>query len=57
VAVSDLSPEIPYDDIEKIFDKFYRLHSPRLVSVTGLGLAICKGFVEAHGGRIWAANK
>jgi two-component system sensor histidine kinase KdpD len=57
VAVSDLSPEIPYDDIEKIFDKFYRLHSPRLVSGTGLGLAICKGFVEAHGGRIWAVNK
>jgi two-component system sensor histidine kinase KdpD len=57
VAVSDLSPDIPEDDIEKIFDKFYRLHSPRLVSGTGLGLAICKGFVEAHGGRIWAANK
>lgn len=57
VAVSDLSPEIPEDDIEKIFDKFYRLHSPRLVSGTGLGLAICKGFVEAHGGKIWAANK
>lgn len=57
VAVSDLSPEIPDDDIEKIFDKFYRLHSPRLVSGTGLGLAICKGFVEAHGGKIWASNK
>ncbi|MFZ5643261.1 MAG: DUF4118 domain-containing protein [Bacillota bacterium] len=57
VAVSDLSPEIPDDDIEKIFDKFYRLHSPRLVSGTGLGLAICKGFVEAHRGKICAANK
>lgn len=57
VEVSDLSPDIPEDDLELIFDKFYRLHSPRLVSGTGLGLAICKGFVEAHGGKIWAANK
>lgn len=57
VAVSDRGPEIPEEDLERIFDKFYRLQSPRLVSGTGLGLAICKGFVEAHGGKIWAANR
>ncbi|SHK89316.1 sensor histidine kinase [Desulforamulus aeronauticus] len=57
VTVADRGPEIPEEDIERIFDKFYRLQSPRLVSGTGLGLAICKGFVEAHGGKIWAANQ
>ncbi len=57
VTVADRGPEIPEEDIEHIFDKFYRLQSPRLISGTGLGLAICKGFVEAHGGKIWAANQ
>lgn len=57
VIVADQGPEIPEADRERIFDKFYRLQSPRLVSGTGLGLAICKGFVEAHGGRIWATNR
>jgi two-component system sensor histidine kinase KdpD len=57
ISVSNLGPEIQQEDMERIFDKFYRLQSPRLVSGTGLGLAICRGFVEAHGGKIWAANK
>ena len=56
IAVADEGQFIPGEDLEKIFDKFYRLQSPRLVSGTGLGLAICKGFIEAHGGKIWAAN-
>ena len=54
VSVSDRGHEIPMEDRERIFDKFYRLRSPGLVSGTGLGLAICRGFIEAHGGRIWA---
>lgn len=57
ISVSNRGLEIPEDDLERIFDKFYRLKSPLLVSGTGLGLAICKGFVEAHGGKIWASNK
>lgn len=56
ISVADRGPEVPDSDLERIFDKFYRLLSPRLVSGTGLGLAICKGIIEAHGGRIWAAN-
>lgn len=56
ITVADRGPEVPAEDLERIFDKFYRLKSPRLVSGTGLGLAICKGIIEAHGGRIWAAN-
>ena len=39
---------VPSEDLERIFDKFYRVHRPAGVSGTGLGLAICKGIVEAH---------
>ena len=56
IAVADRGIQIPPEDLDRIFDKFYRLHSPRQVSGTGLGLAICKGIVEAHGGTIGAAN-
>ncbi len=56
IAVADLGAKVPAGDLERIFDKFYRLKSPRLVSGTGLGLAICKGIIEAHGGQIGADN-
>ena len=53
VTVSDLGPPIPEADRERIFDKFYRLRSSKHVTGSGLGLSICKGIVDAHGGRIW----
>jgi two-component system sensor histidine kinase KdpD len=56
VSVADHGSGVPEADHEKIFDKFYRLQSPRNVSGTGLGLSICKGLIEAHGGRIWVAD-
>jgi len=56
VQVSNQGPQIPSEDIERIFDKFYRLDAADRVTGTGLGLSICKGIVEAHGGRIWAEN-
>lgn len=56
ISVADRGQNIPPGDMEKIFDKFYRLESSRLASGTGLGLAICKGFIEAHNGKIWAEN-
>jgi two-component system sensor histidine kinase KdpD len=56
--VIDQGPGIPADDLERIFDKFYRVSvaDNRRVG-TGLGLAICKGFVEAMGGSIVAGNR
>ncbi|BCV21982.1 sensor histidine kinase [Moorella sp. Hama-1] len=54
VAIADRGASIPEGERERVFEKFYRLQSPRHVSGTGLGLSICKGIIEAHGGRIWA---
>ena len=57
IEVLDRGVGIPEGDLERIFDKFYRVQHPNQVTGTGLGLAICKGIVEAHGGRIWAENR
>lgn len=56
VSVHDKGYGIPADDLERVFDKFYRVQQPKQVSGTGLGLSICKGIIEAHKGRIWAEN-
>jgi two-component system sensor histidine kinase KdpD len=58
IAVTDEGPGIPAGDLERIFDKFYRVQAQdRRRAGTGLGLAICRGFVEAQGGRIDAQNR
>ncbi len=57
ISMQDRGLGIPVDDLEHVFDKFYRVQRPEQVTGTGLGLAICKGIVEAHSGRIWAANR
>jgi two-component system sensor histidine kinase KdpD len=57
VMVLDQGVGIPPEDLERIFDKFYRVQRPGNVTGTGLGLAICKGIVEAHGGTISAENQ
>ncbi|HVJ48468.1 sensor histidine kinase KdpD [Desulfitobacterium sp.] len=56
VTVQNWGSRIPQEDLEHIFDKFYRVRVPRQISGTGLGLAISKGIIELHGGRIWAEN-
>jgi two-component system sensor histidine kinase KdpD len=56
VRVQNQGPGVPEADLERIFDKFYRITSADKITGTGLGLSICKGIVEAHGGRIRAEN-
>ena len=49
---------IPKEDLERIFDKFYRARKgDRVRAGTGLGLPICRGFIEALGGSIVAGNR
>jgi two-component system sensor histidine kinase KdpD len=56
VEVADRGPGVEPEELDHIFEKFYRSKRLRGRGV-GLGLAICRGFVEAHGGRIWAENR
>ncbi|HEX5840006.1 MAG TPA: ATP-binding protein, partial [Anaerolineales bacterium] len=56
VQVSNQGPQVPPENLERIFDKFYRITAADQVTGTGLGLSICKGIIEAHGGVIWAEN-
>ncbi len=59
ISVADRGPGIPPSDLERVFDKFYRVlgHTAERTTGSGLGLAVCKGLVEAHGGHIWAENR
>jgi two-component system, OmpR family, sensor histidine kinase KdpD len=58
IEVVDEGPGIPAADLQRIFDKFYRVQAQdRRRAGTGLGLAICRGFVEALGGWIAARNR
>ena len=56
ISIADRGPGIKANDIERIFEKFYRSH-PTYPPGSGLGLAVCRGLVEAHNGRIWAENR
>lgn len=53
VTVRDRGPGVPEGDEERIFEAFYRSSRTRSVRGTGIGLAVCKRLIEAHGGRIW----
>lgn len=62
VSVTDSGPGIPKLELERIFESFYRVKSrgagdEPAAPGSGLGLAVCRGFVEAHGGSIWAENR
>ncbi len=54
VSVADRGPGLKPEDLERVFEKFYRSSA---APGAGLGLAICKAVVEAHGGTIRAENR
>jgi two-component system sensor histidine kinase KdpD len=56
IRVEDNGPGIPPAELERIFEKFYRLPGTP-TGGTGLGLSICRGLVEAHGGSLTAGNR
>jgi two-component system, OmpR family, sensor histidine kinase KdpD len=57
VEVSDSGTGVPDAELNKVFDKFYRIPVPEGAGGTGLGLSICRGIVEAHAGEIRAVNR
>lgn len=61
INIADRGPGIPASDLERVFDKFYRVlpkkgRGPHPGS-SGLGLAVSKGLIEAHNGRIWVQQR
>jgi two-component system sensor histidine kinase KdpD len=57
LEVSDHGPGLPPGDEKRVFEKFYRSPTTSSRSGAGLGLTICRGIIELHGGKIWARNR
>src|SRR3954471_815937 len=54
-SVSDNGPGLTPDALARLFDRFWQARRSDRRGI-GLGLTICKGIVEAHGGRIWCES-
>ena len=59
LSVNDTGPGVAEDEIERIFNRFYRTDTSRQRDGegSGLGLAIARSIVDQHGGKIWAENR
>jgi len=59
IRIKDQGIGIPAIEIDKIFERFYRVGDDRVRQSpgVGLGLSICKEIIEAHSGRIWVESK
>ncbi|MFA6358417.1 MAG: DUF4118 domain-containing protein [Candidatus Omnitrophota bacterium] len=56
IEIKDQGIGLPKGDLKHVFEKFYRVERPQQIMGIGLGLSICKGIIEAHGGQIVAQN-
>lgn len=56
-SVIDNGPGLPAGEEDRIFEKFHRGAAEGAIPGAGLGLAICRAIVQAHGGRIWAEQR
>lgn len=52
VAVRDSGPGIARENLDRVFEAFYTTKT----SGMGMGLSICRSIIDAHGGRLWAAD-
>jgi signal transduction histidine kinase len=59
VSISDTGPGIPFNEVQKIFNRFYQIGNAgkEKTKGTGLGLSISKSLVEIHGGKIWVESE
>ncbi len=57
ISIEDEGPGLVLEEIDKIFEKFYRGQSISHIRGMGLGLAICQKIIHLHGGKIWAENR
>jgi len=59
LEIGDRGIGIPGDKIDRIFEKYYRIDSPKVIdsSGTGIGLTVTKNIIEAHDGRIWVESE
>jgi two-component system, OmpR family, phosphate regulon sensor histidine kinase PhoR len=56
VAVEDSGQGLDPQDVERVFERFYKADRSRAAAGSGLGLAIAKHMIQLHGGRIWVEN-
>ena len=58
LQVCDHGIGIPEQDLDRVFERFYRVENPvtQQAGGVGLGLSVCRGIVQAHGGRIWVES-
>jgi len=56
IDVSDTGPGVPPNEVERIFDRFYRIPDPSHPGGRGLGLTIARGIARAHGGDVTVAS-